>query len=384
MKKIIPTTIIVLICFLIIFILASGFFYQNTDYEFSEDFFKISVSFFGDASSSRAFSFFTRDESYKDICNIQLDPAEENEQTPNFRDRDNIIIKAESHNTYMLYPSQLRHYGVADSLEKGTKYFYRVGSQQKRAWSAWGYFVTDDQDSDFMFFHITDSQSKEEAEFEAYRESLSKAYQTAGIPEFIITTGDLVETGLNTQEWDLFFDKTQDFMFKTTFAPANGNHELLSTPIYYHFHLDTPKNQIRYSFEYGNALFIILESNTLDYKNQSAWMQEVFAASDKEFKIVAFHKAPFSSGNHAAQKDVTAIRNQVVPFLYEHGVDLVLNGHDHIYCRTYPLINDEVGSWDSRTQTKVGDASKITYKNPNGVIYSINRSIGSKYTKLRL
>ncbi|MFW5780552.1 MAG: metallophosphoesterase, partial [Bacillota bacterium] len=264
-----------------------------------------------------------------------------------------------------------------------TKYYYRVGSEEKNTWSPWGYFSTDDKDNSFEFLHITDSQAKNAEQFDAYEDTLSKAFETAGVPDFIMATGDLVETGFVAPEWDLFFETTQDMMMKTTMAPASGNHEILPPPINYHFHIDTlssaETSRIQYSYEYGNAVFAVLDTNVLSFSSQITWLENILSNSDKMFKIVAFHKSPFSSGNHAEQSDVMLIREHIVPVLSEYGVDLVLNGHDHIYCRTYPLIDKEIGSWDSRTETQLDGTTKITYNSPDGVIYSINRAIGSKF-----
>ena len=32
------------------------------------------------------------------------------------------------------------------------------------------------------------------------------------------------------------------------------------------------------------------------------------------------------------------------PVLEESGVDLVLNGHDHIYIRSYPMMNNQIAA----------------------------------------
>ena len=50
------------------------------------------------------------------------------------------------------------------------------------------------------------------------------------------------------------------------------------------------------------------------------------------------HKAPYSQGSHYKDKDVCNIRDQLGSLLPELGVDVVFQGHDHVYLRTASLI----------------------------------------------
>jgi hypothetical protein len=49
---------------------------------------------------------------------------------------------------------------------------------------------------------------------------------------------------------------------------------------------------------------------------------------------VYLHKPPFSSGRHGPNKK---LRRLFVPIFEQHGVQLVLAGHDHHYERTRPI-----------------------------------------------
>lgn len=374
-------SVVIILSFLLFCVGYSGLSYNlSRSYKFSEDFTKISVSFYNDTATSRGFSFFTRFGEYEDNCDVQLDLARHEEHTPFFKDSDNIYIKAQSESTSYVFPIELRHYALAENLLPGRKYFYRVGSKNLNKWSKWGYFITDDKDSSFSFLHITDSQAQTEDEFEWVKKSLYKAYETTGVPEFILTTGDLVELGINAAEWNMYFGALQDLFLQTTQTPVSGNHELFPQPIYYHFYLNTQKNRISYSFEYGNALFVIFDTNDYSLTAQTEWLKNILNNSDKQWKIVAFHKAPFSSGTHADDIDVINIRNKVVPVLAQCGVDLVLNGHDHIYCRTYPINEDgDLAGYENKISTANDIYTKTTYINPYGPIYVINRCIGIKF-----
>lgn len=375
-KRAVYITLILIVCLTLLMTAFVGMDIKTAN----EDFTKISVCFLGDASTSRAFSFYTADTSYENICDIQIDPAQKDEEKPSFSDKDNIIFSAASEYTKLVFPSQLRHYGAVRHLLPDTKYFYRVGSKKRNKWSLWGYFVTEDNDGKLSFLHITDPQAKTAKDFAAYGNSLQKAYDTLGIPEFIVSTGDQVELGLSAEMWDYFFAYSQHLMMKTTMAPVSGNHEFVPQAVQNHFYLDSKSSLINYSFEADDALFVILDTNDFSLISQIEWAEEVLRTSSKKWKIVAFHKAPFSSGTHADDSDVTNIRNNLVPILASCGVDLVLNGHDHVYCRTYPLGSfGNITAQSNREEMLAGGATKYFYDDPEGVIYVINRTIGTKF-----
>lgn len=351
-------------------------------YEPSGDFTKIFISFYGDAGTSRGFSFFTEVGTYENDCVVHIDPAGADEVAPVFDDSDNIIVEATSEKTVGILPSAQRHYAVCSTLTAGQKYFYRVGSQTQDKWSLWGSFTTDDANDSFSFLHITDSQSVTDEEFTNFRNTVLKAVDTVGLPEFIITTGDLVEFGYFEEQWDSYYEYVGDIFMKLTLAPANGNHEFLPTPLYYHFYIPAGEPRAAYyAYEYGNALFVMLDSNNLSDK-QMNWLKAVLEDSDKEWKILSYHAASFSTGSHADDElFVLPFKEKIVPIVGEYGVDLVMNGHDHLYCRTVPVGGDSAaaGYEEKRTETMEEGYDKTVYVNPEGAIFVMNRCVGSKF-----
>jgi 3',5'-cyclic AMP phosphodiesterase CpdA len=67
---------------------------------------------------------------------------------------------------------------------------------------------------------------------------------------------------------------------------------------------------------------------------QLDWLDEALARSANQWKIVALHHPPYSSGRHGS---TTVVTERLEPILVRHAVDLVLSGHDHHYERTHPL-----------------------------------------------
>lgn len=119
------------------------------------------------------------------------------------------------------------------------------------------------------------------------------------------------------------------------FKAVLGNHDLPTMEQQLAYDRFGMKGQRFYSFTRpeANAQFFALDSNMMDAP-QMKWLEQELAASRAAWKIVFFHHPPFSAGK--AHGSDMALRERLHPLLAKHGVQLVLNGHDHIYQRTKP------------------------------------------------
>jgi uncharacterized repeat protein (TIGR01451 family) len=154
-----------------------------------------------------------------------------------------------------------------------------------------------------------------------------------------------------------------------------------------------------YSFDNGNAHFVFLDANPHvfngllsyaatysgaatgfpKYPNILAkWLINDLDSSDQTWKFVVFHHPAFSSGN-------LTMRNfemrRIAKFLEDHGVNVVFNGHEHNYQRTYPLraLSDVGDAPTSSGPAAVAidsafDGDKDTV--PDGVIYLVEGAGG--------
>ena len=102
-----------------------------------------------------------------------------------------------------------------------------------------------------------------------------------------------------------------------------------------------PSGSERYfSFDYGNAHFVCLDSMSSSRATNSpmyVWLKSDLEANTNEWLIVFFHHPPYSKGSNDSDVQAPQIemRANFVPLLEEHGVDLVLCGHSHSYERTW-------------------------------------------------
>ncbi|HEX2053548.1 MAG TPA: metallophosphoesterase [Actinomycetota bacterium] len=89
-----------------------------------------------------------------------------------------------------------------------------------------------------------------------------------------------------------------------------------------------------YTWTAQQVQFFMLDSNRVADPTQTAWLESELAGSRAPVKIVVFHHPPFTVGLHENNVEV---RRRWVPLFERHGVDLVLNGHNHGY--EHSLVN---------------------------------------------
>jgi len=154
---------------------------------------------------------------------------------------------------------------------------------------------------------------------------------------FTIFTGDLVDDGASTGDWDNWFNNAVQYLQNSLNYYCIGNHDASDTAIFVNnFTLPMASNsKLHYSVTYGNAIFICMnteDTTTLEYD----WMVNTLQANQsKTWKVVFFHRPFFTIGPHAGEMN-GALSTWWAAF-DNYGVDLVLNGHDHMYERTKPI-----------------------------------------------
>ena len=323
--------------------------------------------------------------------------------------------------------SYISNKALIDNLKPGATYSYRVGGVNN-AWSAVGTFTTAKANKDtFEFIYITDTQANTDNMFDTSAKTVNRALTHVPDAKFLLIAGDLVESSGNSGsewEWEQWFEKMQNNWFKLPIAPIQGNHDTSPfSNMFYHFNTDTTFNSLQptdaktamngtvYSFVYGDALFMCI--NYEDYAKGEpyfaaleAWMRaETAAHSDVKWKIAAYHKAMFTgSSAHQDDRDGRAVRERMAPVFQNLGIDLAIQGHDHIYevigvltagkdsqnNNVYTHLDDAVEGQGSVTPTFADGTGNCnpsisvtgkeggTYDVSEGVLYFLNNSAGEK------
>lgn len=375
----------------------------------------ITMTLFGDTKTTRQFAWYTDVPSPSALQVVEAAKATGSD----FPENDALTFQGmtEEITTYVTKADRkankkkkfYSHKVTASGLTPGTIYRYRVGSGAANSWSRTGSFTTDTAKAEpFRFIAGADSQASSKADFEPWADTFRKAVQTVGDPKFIINAGDLVDNGDLEEQWQWMLGLPKEQLMNVPLVPVLGGHEVQdydgdeTTPnsnFYYHFNLpkqvvaDTHDGSV-YSFEYGNALFLIfntqyagelsssggIKEQDRQFQDQVEWMKYIVAKSDAKWKFVALHKGPYSAGDNAGEWEddrVQFYKKVLVPALDQMGVDLVFEAHDHMYMRSYQMLNDKVIPPGQITFDAQGNAV-----NPKGTVYLMSNAFGDKfYTK---
>lgn len=283
-----------------------------------------------------------------------------------------------------------RHIVNVSGLEAGKTYYYRVGDASRNWWSQTGSFEIADGGDETTFIHIGDPQSQSAIQYNTFSSLIEKAYEMYD-SDFIIDTGDNVDHGDNFKQWQWFLDGASDTLMNTVLMSASGNHEDKGTyAIDKNFTYSNVPEQdvttgIYFSFDYNNVHVAVLNSNNLDDDDslndaQIEWLKEDMNASDADWKFVALHKALYSNGSHYKDDDVCEIRDELCKLMPKLDIDMVFQGHDHVYLRTDSMINNWVEKIDTTTTSFDGKDYNVKV-NPNGTVYVISGCSGVKVYK---
>ena len=285
------------------------------------------------------------------------------------------------------YESEFVYHTVKlTGLEPGTKYSFRVGDAEKGWWSDAGVIQTaGGADEAFSFIYVTDPQAQRPDHYDRYAETIETAHALYPDARFVVSAGDQVDMGGNNKHWNYFLNSTDEFL-KMPFMPTTGNHEKDGAVITGIFALPNVPEQdlesgVFYSYEYNGVHFTVLNTNDdEDDKLSDAqidWLTNDIKNSNAKFNIVVLHKAPYSNGSHFEDGDVEGFRSQLSALLPYLGVDLVLQGHDHVYLRTDVLNGNAIVPTKSETVSYNGQDYEMKI-NPKGTIYSICGTSGVK------
>ncbi|MBA3286163.1 MAG: metallophosphoesterase family protein [Bacteroidia bacterium] len=177
-------------------------------------------------------------------------------------------------------------------------------------------------------------------------------------PEFIISVGDnsyTDQTGIGMNEnvgqyyCDFIYNPDASEIYrcngratrekKNRFFPVTGNHDYEGNdPAVYLDYFTLPGAELYYDFVWGSVHFFAINSGpsgkTYNENSEMAqWLKNKLDKSEMPWKIVYFHHAPFSVGNHG--NHVNMQWN-----FEEWGASMVIAGHDHLYSRISKKPNE--------------------------------------------
>jgi hypothetical protein len=153
-------------------------------------------------------------------------------------------------------------------------------------------------------------------------------------PDAVIVLGDAqYDTGAYA-DFLSSYDPTWGRLYSRTY-PVPGNHEYLTARaagFFRYFDARIPRNAGYYSYNVGAWHIVALNSynGLTPPAAELEWLKADLAADHHRCQLAYWHHPRWSSG---AARVVSPLMEAFWHVLYRHDVDVVLNGHDHLYER---------------------------------------------------
>jgi calcineurin-like phosphoesterase family protein len=195
-------------------------------------------------------------------------------------------------------------------------------------------------------------------------------------PELVLALGDL-SYNRKAKCWLELIEPITD---KTKIVI--GNHESASPKLLKDYMNYFGLKEQYYSFNYKNTHFLAL-STEIPFEMESK--QYEFAKQDLEkyskdpfidWIIVFYHRQIYGSASGSEHED--DFRKTYHPLFEKYKVDLALQGHFHVYERTYPITFNK----NDNDKPLVHDSNSNIYKNPKGTIFVTIGTAGAKHITL--
>lgn len=337
---------------------------------------------------------------------------------------------------------------TAKGLKAEKTYWYQV--KVDGTWQAAQPVKTGNPD-DFTFMYVGDPQigastgqtpaegsAKQTGEIAArndaynWNKTLNEALSQHPEINFLVSPGDQINEPAQDQSPDKI--QLQEYQYAGYLSAAAlrslpeassiGNHDCLTSGYQNHFNVpnafteetNPTKAGHGYYYTYGNALFIVINANNYNAADHKALIEKAIKAHpDTKWRIVVMHQDIYGSGLDHSDSDGILLRTQLTPIYDANKIDVVLQGHDHTYARTYQLSSDgkqHADFADMKVKGQTGQTHSLLNKalknadfksnyesqnlcytiadmqqgvlhNPKGVFYmSSNSATGSKFYNL--
>lgn len=246
------------------------------------------------------------------------------------------------------------HHHVVEfsGLESNTLYAYRVKGLD--SWSEWFQFRTANTENSFPFriLYFGDAQNSVKSLFaRVVRQAILSTQQ----PALVIHAGDMIDRMQNQDNnWGEWFDAVGWLAPSVLQLAVTGNHEYNETVTppqrvpQWDAQFVSAQNgpsgfeQTVFFTDYQQVRFVVLDSTRAIHDEDAArvqaqWLQQVLANnSESRWTVVIYHH-PMMSVSHGVENQMLARHWR--PLFEQYGVDLVLQGHDHVYGRDASAVS---------------------------------------------
>ncbi|HTR51461.1 MAG TPA: metallophosphoesterase family protein [Kofleriaceae bacterium] len=263
-----------------------------------------------------------------------------------------------------------QHQAHLCGLQPGTTYSYQVGGHDPETGA--------DHFSPVYTFHTAPDLTADPAAsivagfvgdcrggYDVWQQFVNQ-YTTMSLntPDVILFSGDAVTVGITQPEWEEFLGEGEPLFATTQIIFADGNHE--DNAVNFLSQFAQPGDQENFGMDWGYAHITVANDTPEDPSaitgaNHDLLAQDLAASANATWKIVMHHQPMWSSSTSHGSNVMLQAAWQ--PLIDQYHVDLVLNGHDHDFEVTLPIV---------------GMAPTVQPTNATGTVYVVGGGGGAE------
>jgi predicted phosphodiesterase len=260
-------------------------------------------------------------------------------------------------------------------LKPGKKYYYKCGSDAT-GWSQVYSFSSEPRNGSFRVAVIGDTQDNTNNENFVKTAAIVSAVKEY-YPAITLHMGDMVNDGSDDVSWKEFLNVSQELNAVSPLMPVLGNHDInnekgenFQEPFEtFHDLFNLPGDEVNYSFTYGKVRFIGVFSGyaqgaeplgSVKFKPGSPeyiWLENELSKAENDrgldWIIVWMHYPVNSFG----WSNIKAWKDNILPLLERHRVDLCLAGHRHVYERHLQMKDGRIAKKNPSNSLSADDGT---------------------------
>ncbi len=242
------------------------------------------------------------------------------------------------------------HMIAVKDLEPATQYEYTVGSGENTFKGTFKTAPAKGSKAPIKFAYIADTQVSNADNAKALGATLAEIAKDKSL-DFVYMAGDTTDKATSEAQWEYLFNNDgafptggQDMFGSKLVSVVQGNHD--NNTLTRHINAPAEMGNIVYSYDYGPVTFVMLNLETARYDADARSQQKEYltkvvkeAKERGQWTMVGFHKSLYTGASHITDSDVIEARNYWAPIFADLDVDVVMQGHDHVYSRGF--VNED-------------------------------------------
>ncbi len=242
------------------------------------------------------------------------------------------------------YTDPFYNWVTVSGLKYGVSYTYQLGDGVNWSKEYTTHIADSDPNEGFSYLVFGDSQTADQYYGDYMKNALELSLQKFKDVDFLMNLGDNIHEN-NNRDYNAYFT-SQDILAEYPIAVVMGNHEqnlnkgsIKDLPAMKFANAPAADDRYDHWFRYGDVLFITFNSGP----QQTSMMEDLdqlikdakAAHPDTRWTILQTHQGFYANNGGGAvwRKDFTSV-------LQKYDIDLVFNGHHHLYTRTESLVYD--------------------------------------------